>query len=107
MKELFEADLSQEEGYKRFLSDLSSVIQTPEGARVICEILERAGTFDQAWSADQAQMTMATVLRDFGQNLLDDVAVAGENVHNDIQRMMRVRRHLDIMLRINNNEKGE
>jgi len=93
-----------EEEYLRYLSDLSVVAKTPEGARVVCELLERAGTFDTAWHTDNAQMVMATVLRDFGQGILDDLAIVAEDVHDDIQRMMRRRRNLDTLLQTNKEE---
>lgn len=109
MDNLFEGNeaVTPEEAFKRYIADLSAVLKTPEGARVVCEILERAGTFDQAWHTDIAQMTMSCILRDFGQTLLDDVALAGEDIHNDIQRMMRVRRQLDVCLRADNNNNNE
>jgi len=78
--------------YKRFLTDLHTVAKSPEGARVICWYLSKLGTFDPAWSAKNPQLARAVVLKDFGQSILDDLAVAADGVHDEIQRMMRIRR---------------
>jgi hypothetical protein len=108
MEDIIEIDQKQrqeaEEAYISYLSDLLVVAKTPEGARVVCEILERAGTFDTAWSPDNAQMVMSVVLKDFGQGLLDDLAITAGDVHDDIQRMMRRRRNMDLILQTNKGE---
>jgi len=83
-----------EEREKSYHADLHDVVKTPEGARVVCYWLERLGTFDPAWSDKNARMAQQTVLKDAGNELLDDLAVAHPNTHDDIQRMMRIRRKL-------------
>jgi hypothetical protein len=84
--------LVQDEDYKNFLTDLYSVARSGSGARVLCEIFDRLGTFNPSWSDKNARLAKAAVLKDFGQDLMDDLAVADDEVHDLIQRMMRIRR---------------
>ncbi|MCP4127765.1 MAG: hypothetical protein GY753_11960 [Gammaproteobacteria bacterium] len=78
--------------YKRFLTDLHFVASTAEGQRVLMHILGALGTFECAWHPKNAQMAKAVVLKDFGQEILDDLAVASDVAHDEIQRAMRIAR---------------
>ena len=80
--------------YKEFIADLTMVANTPAGARFICALLGKTGAFEPAWTAKNADMAKNTVLKDFGQDLLDDLSIANDKVHDQIQLMMRVRRKL-------------
>ena len=76
-------------------------MKTAAGAEVICVLLERLGTFEPAWTEKNAKMARMTALKDFGNDILDDLAVADEKKHDDIQRMMRVRRRLANVVQTN------
>jgi predicted AAA+ superfamily ATPase len=91
--------------YKRYLTDLHEVTSKPAGRRVLAHILGRLGTFDSAWSAKNAQMAKATVLRDFGQEVIDDLAVASAESHDEIQRSMRISRKAGLTYQIFNTDK--
>lgn len=96
-------ELTQEQAYKHYLGELATVARTPAGANVICALLQRLGVFDPTWSAKNAHLARAVVLNDFGQELLNDLAIAADDVHDDIQRMMRIRRKAaDVLLGTNN-----
>ncbi|MCP4454114.1 MAG: hypothetical protein GY809_21855, partial [Planctomycetes bacterium] len=84
------AEATVDPEYKRYLTDLHSVAATPAGQRVLVWILGRLGTFDPAWNAKNAQMAKATVLKDYGQEIMDDLAVASDDVHDSLQRSMRI-----------------
>lgn len=90
--EAHRAKLELDDGYRQYLEDVRTVVRTPAGARVFCTLLEMLGAFDPSWSEKNARLAQKVVLRDFGQLLLDDLAVAADDVHDDIQRMMRIRR---------------
>lgn len=92
------ATLTQEDEYKAYLSDLQEVAKTAAGTRVLCRLLENLGTFEQGWHEKNAKLAKNAVLKDFGNDILDDLAVACEKVHDDIQRTMRIRRKLAIVL---------
>jgi hypothetical protein len=87
--------------YLQHVEDLSKVAGTPAGARVICWYLAQLGAFDKAWSPKNAQLAQATILRDFGQTILDDLAMGSPEAHDAIQRMMRVRRKTHEAMRTN------
>ncbi len=82
--------------YKRYLTDLHFVASSAEGQRVLMHILGQLGTFEPAWHPKNAQMARAIVLKDFGQEVLDDLAVASDVAHDDIQRAMRIARKAGI-----------
>lgn len=84
--------LAEDDDYRQYIEDVRTVARTPAGARFICSLLEMLGAFDPSWSEKNARLAQKVVLRDFGQLLLDDLAVAADDVHDDIQRMMRIRR---------------
>lgn len=93
------ADDTQEAIQKAYLANLQQVANTTAGAEVICHILEMLGTFEPAWSDKNAYLAKQTALKDFGNDLLDDLAVAAENVHDNIQRRMRQRRKLALIIK--------
>ncbi len=78
--------------YKRYLTDLHAVAATTEGQRVLMHLLNQLGAFEPAWHPKNAQMAKAIVLKDFGQEILDDLAVASDEAHDEIQRVMRISR---------------
>ena len=92
--------MTYEEAYKGYLIDLRDVAQTPEGSRVLCWLLEQSGAFEPVWSPKNAQLARAAVLKDFGQEILDDLAMAADGVHDSIQRTMRIRRKSEDTLNI-------
>ncbi|GAG40518.1 unnamed protein product, partial [marine sediment metagenome] len=65
-------DTDQDKEYRQYLGDLQIVVKTPEGSRVICRLLEDLGTFQPAWSEKNARLAKQAVLKDFGQEMLDD-----------------------------------
>lgn len=81
-----------DEDYARFCTDLHTIAMQPAGQRVLMYILDKLGTFEPAWHSKNAQLAKATVLRDFGQEILDDLAVASDEAHDMIQRSMRIAR---------------
>ena len=91
--------------YKRYLTDLHAVAATPAGQRVLVWILGQLGTFDPAWHPKNAQLAKAVVLKDFGQEILDDLAVASDEAHDVIQRSMRVSRMAGLTYQIFNTDK--
>ena len=95
-------ELTQAEDYKHYLSDLQEVAKTTAGARVICRLLDELGTFEPAWTDKNARLAKQVVLKDFGGSILDDLAIADADVHDDIQRMMRIRRKLAETIRASN-----
>jgi hypothetical protein len=90
---------TQKEIQKAYLANLQQVAKTTAGVEVICHILEMLGTFEPAWSDKNAYLAKQTVLKDFGNDLLDELAVAAEEVHDNIQRMMRQRRKLALIIK--------
>lgn len=91
--------------YRHYIEDLRAVVRTPAGARVVCGLLDALGAFEPAWTEKNAVLARRAVLRDFGQSLLDDLAVAADDVHDDIQRMMRIRRKAaDQLLTVDQNK---
>jgi hypothetical protein len=94
-EELARKKIQLDPEYKGFLADLRDVVGHPGGARVICTLLERLGTFEPAYSEKNAKLIYKVVLKDFGNDILDDLATASAAAHDDIQRMMRIRRKLD------------
>jgi len=78
--------------YRRYLTDLHAIASTAEGQRVLMHILNQLGTFDPAWHPKNAQMAKSVVLKDYGQEILDDLAVASDEAHDEIQRAMRISR---------------
>ena len=48
--------------------------------------------------AQNARLARQVVLKDFGNELLDDLAVASSKTHDDIQRMMRAKRKLNLII---------
>jgi hypothetical protein len=82
--------------YKRYLTDLHFVAATAEGRRALMWILSQLGTFEPAWHPKNAQLARAVVLKDFGQEILDDLAVASDSAHDEIQRAMRIARKAGI-----------
>lgn len=83
---------TQDQEYRAYLSDLSEVANLPAGSRFLCALMEKLGAFEPSWTDKNARMARQVVLRDFGQDILDDLAVASDEVHDNIQRAMRVRR---------------
>lgn len=95
-------DTDQDTIDRKYLEDLQEVLKTTAGTNVVCTLLEQLGTFEPAWSEKNARMAQQTALKDFGNEFLDAIAVAGAQVHDDIQRMMRMRRKLDDKIRVSN-----
>ena len=93
-------DTDQDTIYKKYLGDLQEILKTTAGTNVVCTLLEALGTFEPAWSEKNARMAQQTALKDFGNDFLDDIALAGSQVHDDIQRMMRMRRKLEDKIRV-------
>lgn len=93
-----------DDAYRQYVMDLRKVARTPEGSRVLCSLLEALGAFDPCWTDKNARLARAVVLRDFGQSLLDDLALAADDVHDDISRMMRIRRKMTELT--DNHKKG-
>ncbi len=91
--------------YKRYLTDLHEMAAKPAGQRVLVWILGRLGTFDPAWHAKNAHLAKATVLKDFGQEIMDDLAVASAESHDEIQRSMRISRKAGLTYQIFNTDK--
>jgi hypothetical protein len=89
---------SQEEIRTTYLADLYEVAKLPAGARVLCALLvNELGVKRDAWAEKNARMAKNVVLKDFGDRLLDDLAAADGDTHDDIQRMMRSLRVAEIM----------
>ena len=78
--------------YKSYLEDLQAVVKTPAGARVICSWLETLGAVDPVWSEKNAKLIRRAILIDIANMIFDDLATASPEAHDDIQRMMRIRR---------------
>jgi hypothetical protein len=91
---------TQEQRRKSYLTDLLAVTKTEEGVRVICYLLECLEVFEPTWTDKNARLARKAVLSDFGNEMLDDIAIVSEDVHNKIQRTMRVRRKLTDELRV-------
>lgn len=94
-EQYYDGDAEQAEvdpEYKRFLTDLHAVAASGAGQRVIIHILNQLGTFEAAWHPKNAHMAKAIVLKDFGQDILDDLAVASGEAHDAIQRAIRISR---------------
>ena len=67
---------------------------TPEGERFICSLMEMLGAFEPSWHPKNALLAKAATLRDFGQEILDDIALASEEAHSKLQYKMRIRRKM-------------
>ena len=93
-KEADAVEPSQQERRKSYLADLLAVTKTPEGIRVICYLLECLEVFEPTWTDKNARLARKAVLSDFGNDMLDDIAIVSEKVHNNIQRTMRIKRKL-------------
>lgn len=78
--------------YRTYITDLHFIASQPAGQRVLIRILESLGTFEPAWHPKNAQMAKAIVLKDFGHDLLDDLAVASGEAHDAIQKSIRISR---------------
>lgn len=83
--------LELDEDYKQWLEDLRAVATTPEGARFICRLSESLGVGSPAYRKG-ADVYAATALKDFGDDLMADLAVASDITHGDITRMLLIRR---------------
>lgn len=83
--------------YREYLRCLRQVIGLPEGREVVCNLLERLQVLGPVWDEKNAKMFKAVVLRDFGQEILVDLALADDEAHDDVQRQLRLRRKLVIV----------
>lgn len=86
--------LEQDTAYKHYIEALRTVLRTPDGKLVLCHMLKQCGTFEPAWTDKTAKLARQIVLKDFGNELLDDIAVADDKEHDSIQRTMRIERKL-------------
>jgi hypothetical protein len=86
--------------YRQYLMDLRQVAFTAEGQRVLIWILGALGTCEPAWHPKNANMARAIVLKDFGQDILDDLAIAAGEAHDAIQRSIRIARRAGLTNKI-------
>jgi hypothetical protein len=99
--------MSSDQAVKTYLIDLKMVSDKPEGQRVFIWILDQLGTFDPSWTPKNPELAKAAVLRDFGQALLDDIAVASSEAHDAIVKSMRISRTAGFTNRLFKTEEGE
>jgi hypothetical protein len=78
--------------YEAYLTNLRIVASTQAGVNIICYWLAELGTFEPSWSDKNPKLARQAVLKDLGNDILDDLAVASEKIHDAIQREMRTRR---------------
>ena len=78
--------------YEAYLTSLRAVANTQAGLNVICYWLGELGTFEPSWTEKNAKLARQAVLKDVGNDILDDLSVASETVHDTVQREMRARR---------------
>lgn len=83
-----------EEDRKNYYFALAQVAKDPHGREFLCRFLADLGAFSPTWNAKNARLVHNAVRRDVGQELLDDLAIAAGEEHDEIQRIMRVRRKL-------------
>lgn len=84
--------------YIQYISDINEICKTEPGMRFMCGLLMRLGTFDTAWCGNST-IHKRTALKDFGGELLDDIAVCSPAVFTDLQWRMRSMRKLDERLK--------
>jgi len=96
LRECFPEEEQKEEQYsdeyEAYLTNLRVVANTQAGLSVICYWLAELGTFEPSWTEKNAKLARQSVLKDVGNDILDDLAVASSTIHDAVQREMRTRR---------------
>jgi hypothetical protein len=79
---------------KRYLNALREVIATEAGREFIAVLVgDKLGAFEPCWRGNSSIHKVAA-LRDAGQDLMDDIAIADGEAHDEITRKLRLRRKL-------------
>lgn len=92
---------------KQYLLDLRTVMNTRAGSNVLCAVLEKLGVTREAWNDKNSILAKQTVLKDFGDDLQDDLAMASDEGFGQLQKKMRTRRRAAGTLLTVNLTKGD
>lgn len=88
-----------EEDYREWLREIQVVAGTEEGKSLICKLLLKLGTFEPAYCGN-SNIYRATALKDFGNELLTDIATVSPTLNADIHWRVRTKLNLDERLKI-------
>lgn len=79
---------AEEKRAEQFRGSLKVTLSTPEGRRVIGELLDRAGLYKTSWDPS-ARIHFNEGRRNFGLELLAEVQDASEDLYLEMEREMR------------------
>jgi hypothetical protein len=82
------ASRAEEKREEQFRGSLKAVLSTPEGRRVLGELLDRAGLYRTSWDPS-ARIHFNEGRRNFGLELLAQIQEASEELYLDMEREMR------------------
>lgn len=91
-KSEYQRAFSKEE--RRYFNILREVISTESGMEFVAALVgDKLGAFDPCWRGNSSIHRVAA-LRDAGQDLMDDIAIADGDAHDEIMRKLRLKRKL-------------
>ena len=73
---------------RQYLEDLRDVARTPAGKRVLVVLLDRLGAHRPAWRGNSS-IHRECALKDFADDVLNDLALADEDAFLNLSRAMR------------------
>jgi hypothetical protein len=80
---------AEEKREAAYIGSLKAVLATPEGRRVLAELLDRAGLYKTSWDPS-ARIHFNEGRRNFGLELLANIQDADEALYLEMEREMRV-----------------
>lgn len=84
-------DLAQARAHALDLEDLKIILGNPSGMRFFARLLLRLGVGSSQWG-EGISIYRNVALRDAAEEILQDIAEADENLYNDLQSNIRIRR---------------
>lgn len=93
-----EVEKRLEQDYRHWLYILRTVGNTEEGKSLICNLLLKLGTFEPAYCGN-SNIYRTTALKDFGNELLTDIATVSPALNADIHWRVRTKLNLDERLK--------